>query len=139
MFNCMKDRDPNVLLGPLANGASAPSFNRALFVPFLSSTTSFGQNTDPTDFMWQTKLMNVWLRMTGGQGPANAASGSRVSEGGPAGPAAAGGPVSVTSVGAALATLKTYAKQNNTKQIHVLVTGSLYLVGDLLRILQRIP
>ena len=59
--------------------------------------------------------------------------------GGSGGPSPAAPASTVCSVQTALSSLRTYARQNSSKQIHVLVTGSLYLVGDLLRILKRIP
>ena len=63
MFNCMKERDPNVLFEPLltvghnGSGSSHAShgFSRSLFVPFVSSTNSLGQ-TNRSDFKWENSL-----------------------------------------------------------------------------------
>ena len=120
MFNCMKERDPNILFEPLASPENM-HFNRAFFVPFVSSTSHLGHTKGGNDFKWQSSLKDIWDKRTSRRQnplPGNA---------------------SVGTIGATLDAVRKYAKQNNTKQIHVLVTGSLYLVGDVLRILQRIP
>lgn len=133
MFNCMRERDPNVLFEPLLGGGGGarrqPSnpFARSFFVPFVSSTKSLDQNHQ-SDYKWENSLKRIWDRLAGGSNPSSTPP--------PPSPPPSS---SVCSVQAALSTLRTYARQNNTKQIHVLVTGSLYLVGDLLRILKRIP
>ena len=125
--------DPNVLFEPLLGGGGGgrrqPSnpFARSFFVPFVSSTKSLDQNNQ-SDYKWENSLKRIWDRLAGGSNPSSTPP--------PPSPPPSS---SVCSVQAALSTLRTYARQNNTKQIHVLVTGSLYLVGDLLRILKRIP
>lgn len=143
LFNCMQERDPNILFEPLAapNHATASGFTRALFVPFVSSTKNLDQNNE-SDFKWESSLKKIWDRMVARSRDQD------VSAGGERGGSSESSALSslgetpsstVCTAGSALTTLRTYARQNSTKQIHVLVTGSLYLVGDFLRILQKVP
>jgi folylpolyglutamate synthase len=43
------------------------------------------------------------------------------------------------SLGGALEWLRAYARSDPKRQVQVLVTGSLYLVGDVLRLLGKAP
>ncbi len=117
MFNCMKERDPSVLLGHVASHTDWP-FHRAMFVPFQSSMTHLDK-THASDLTWESSLKRTW-------------------DGLPSPPRAAAS-TAMPSIAAALQELGKHARQNKSKQIHVLVTGSIYLVGDFLRILQRVP
>ncbi|QDZ20863.1 folylpolyglutamate synthase [Chloropicon primus] len=154
MFNCMRDRDPNVLFEPLqtnhggdgaTGGAHTMGFDRSFFVPFVSSTTSL-KGDNQSDHKWENGLRGIWDKMLGRAAGGKGSGGREAlgrsspdSSGATGGSSSSSSSSSVCSVQAALSTLRTYARQNNTKQIHVLVTGSLYLVGDFLRILKRVP
>ena len=139
----MQERDPNILFEPLAapNHATASGFTRALFVPFVSSTKNLDQNNE-SDFKWESSLKKIWDRMVARSRDQDVSAGGERSGSESSAPSSAGGETpssTVCTAGSALTTLRTYARQNSTKQIHVLVTGSLYLVGDFLRILQKVP
>ena len=119
MFNCMSERSPRKLFRPLAS----TDFTRAVFVPFMSSTTHLAKKNE-SDLKWENTLKKTWDENKQATAGASAAAASAcVSQ----------------SIGAALNEVRAYAKSNKSKHIHVLVTGSLYLVGDFLRILQRVP
>jgi folylpolyglutamate synthase len=182
LFNCMKERDPDVLLPVLRAelAARGVSPHVALFVPpdsqyaFLPSTRTQALAAEArADLGWQGQLQRAWDgAAVPGDGPSQGevwakrvlpppplaavdplqlesvdkGTGAAAAAAGAAGAATppgagAGAPSSgvVACVADALAWLKSAAEADATLQLQVLVTGSLYLVGDTLSALQQRP
>lgn len=166
LFNCMEERDPTTLLTPLAQTAEAygaPITAPALFAPAESSSKGLTPFAGAQDCAWQTKLARTWddlarkhagcVRRGGseslagrlGEGTVARAEGARV------GAQLAGASVNtsppstasavVPRLRAAVEQIRRRAREERAlgsgRRVHVLVTGSLYLVGDMLRILGR--
>ncbi|KIZ04965.1 folylpolyglutamate synthase [Monoraphidium neglectum] len=142
MFNCMKERDPAALL-PALHGSLARrgvEFDAALFVPpdsqyaFLASAKSAPKVQEIiADVSWQAALRDVWERSLPQQAAARATGAGRN------GPQDAARGAVAPSVSGALATLRAAVRSTPGLRLRVLVTGSLYLVGDTLRALGRAP
>ena len=167
LFNCMEERDPTTLLTPLAQTAEAygaPITAPALFAPAESSSAGLTPFAGARDCAWQTKLARTWddlarkhagcVRRGGSEGSAGRLGGGMVGGtlaraegakvGAAAGTAASQGTAASTVVPrlrAAVEQIRRRAMEERAlgrgRRVHVLVTGSLYLVGDMLRILGR--
>ena len=166
LFNCMEERDPTTLLTPLAQTAEArgaPITAPALFAPAESSSKGLTPFAGAQDCAWQTKLARTWddlarkhagcVRRGGSEGSAGRLGVGMVGgEGGggegrctAAGASAASPPSTASAVvprlRAAVEQIGRRAREERAlgsgRRVHVLVTGSLYLVGDMLRILGR--
>ena len=147
LFNCQEERSPAALLQPLHDclTQSGVSFDRAFFVPPDSSTATLAKDGAPKETTaWQQALGATWHTSLGG-GHANApipvAATRAEAAAALAAPRSASGPVScvVPSLGEALEALRTHARgPAQQRRVQVLVTGSLYLVGDMLRLLRRL-
>ncbi|KAL2624078.1 hypothetical protein R1flu_008323 [Riccia fluitans] len=152
LFGCMPRRDPMALLPPLVNQCShhGVPVDMAVFAPQSSSYVSINpsQGTVSTDLLWEMQLQNFWETVrkskleaeSNGRNPALGAgtkdllSNLEENKG-----CRSIGPSSavMTSLPATLEWLRTCAKQHPRMHIQVLVTGSLYLVGDMLRLLRH--
>ena len=166
LFNCMEERDPTTLLTPLAQTAEAygaPITAPALFAPAESSSKGLTPFAGAQDCAWQTKLARTWddlarkhagcVRRGGSEGLAGRLGGEAVAraEGARVGAQLAGASVNtsppstasavVPRLRAAVEQIRRRAREERAlgsgRRVHVLVTGSLYLVGDMLRILGR--
>ena len=173
LFNCMEERDPRVLLAPLAQVLAerdAPLTHPALFAPSESSSKGLKPVTGAVEnTAWQQKLARTWDDLArkhagavalGGEGCAaqgavvGAAQGAAQGvDGGDAGNGSSGGGGGMeTAAGLASAAVMPCLRQaverirvvageerrvNSGRRVHVLVAGSLYLVGDMLRLLGR--
>lgn len=161
LFNCMPKRDPVLLLQPVINLCSKNGFpiHAAFFVPPYSSYTSVGtshQAPTVTDATWQHTLQRHWEslwrdKLTDGSGFACLSRGERrepeiellstlkdASECNPQhgnmlGPSSA----VLRSLPSALDHFRNCLTHHPQLRVQVLVTGSLYLVGDLLKLLKR--
>lgn len=162
LFNCMPKRDPAILLQPVVNLCSRNGlpFHAAFFVPPYSSYTSvdtpqYHPSTTP-DTTWQQVLQRHWesiwqKNLTGGSGVASLAQEERrephvellsglknSSEGQPQHGSVLGPSSAVLrSLPAAVDFFRNCSNHHPQLRIQVLVTGSLYLVGDLLRLLKH--
>lgn len=156
VFNCMKERDPAVLLPHLHSELQQheSAVHLALFVPpdsqyaFLpSSSTQQLVAEAHQDLSWQQQLRGVWQQC---QEAAAASSEQQLAEGrgllpplpevsGLGQQAVSAGSAVLPSVGTALDWLASAAAARPELQLQVLVTGSLYLVGDCLVGLQQQP
>ncbi|KAL5224767.1 hypothetical protein ABZP36_011406 [Zizania latifolia] len=132
LFNCMSVRDPQRLLPCLIATCAQNGlhFDRALFVPNQSQYNKLGSHASPPsereqiDLSWQLSLQGVWeglLHSNKGLNGANSSSASSVFE----------------SLPLAIKWLRETAQQNQSTSFEVLVTGSLHLVGDVLRLLKK--
>ncbi|KAG6535221.1 hypothetical protein ZIOFF_000186 [Zingiber officinale] len=133
LFNCMSVRDPQLLLPRLVNTCShlGVKFHKALFVPNQSvyNKVSFDAAAPPadahqSDLSWQLTLQRVWENLVR-------------SEQDPGETSEYGGSLVFPSLPLAIKWLRESALQNRSTQFQVLVTGSLHLVGDVLRLIRK--
>ncbi|KAL1193948.1 Folylpolyglutamate synthase [Cardamine amara subsp. amara] len=161
LFNCMEVRDPQVLLPKLVTtcASSGTHFSRALFVPSMSTynkvisgKSAIPLDTRRKDLTWQFRLQRIWERSIQGTDaavdhtlkpdgitalpPHDFLCGDAPHCGGPAGT-----PVNSSAVMPSLPLtinwLRDCVRRNPSLKLEVLVTGSLHLVGDVLRLLKR--
>ncbi|KAF3780283.1 Folylpolyglutamate synthase [Nymphaea thermarum] len=143
LFNCMPVRDPKLLLPVLVNTCAeyGVHFQKALFVPSQSVFNKLGANasatTDPSqvDLSWQLTLQKGWRNLIHSSNDNEGVSpiydesnlefvlndqSSAV----------------VSSLPLAIKWLRGIAQLNELVHVQVLVTGSLHLVGDVLRLIK---
>lgn len=162
LFNCMPKRDPVVLLQPVVNLCSRNGFplHAAFFVPPYSSYTSVDTPqflpSATQDTAWQQVLQRHWesiwqKNLAGGSGVASLAQQERREShiellsslkntwAGQSQPGSVLGPSSAVlrSLPTAVEFFRNCSNHHPQLRIQVLVTGSLYLVGDLLRLLKH--
>ncbi|KAI3734907.1 hypothetical protein L6452_14388 [Arctium lappa] len=145
LFNCMSVRDPQLLFSRLLDTCSGHgiNFKKALFVPNMSLYTKVGSSSSlpPTDFQvdqsWQLTLQRVWENIICGE------------TGNPENIDLEGKDYNATSVRScknsmtfsslplAIKWLRDTVKQNNSIRLQVLVTGSLHLVGDVIKLVKK--
>ncbi|KAG9453085.1 hypothetical protein H6P81_005989 [Aristolochia fimbriata] len=144
LFNCMSVRDPQLLLPRLLNACASHGiyFQKALFVPNQSLFNKVGSHALPTsepqvDLSWQRTLQRVWENLLF----ANKAIGSRDAIGKDAEYSSnsedSKTSVVFSSLPVALKWLRDSSQENRSIRFQVLVTGSLHLVGDLIRLLKK--
>ncbi|CAD7695445.1 unnamed protein product [Ostreobium quekettii] len=145
LFNCMSERDPKVLLGSLNNVLLQKGIpiHRALFVPPESNKSSMIRTvcSSSVDLSWQREQCREWQRLRAHVQPTIVRPKFDGSI-----PVAAGCPFPDSRRGAVVPTLRsalqwirTAPKLYSGIRFRVLVTGSLYLVGDVLQLLDRAP
>jgi len=135
IFNCMEERDPESLLEPLRRELLRPGAERVwpseiIFSPTTSSYTKLSTPNGAIDTAWQANLGAVWQRLIDrGHESGNGIECPRAT------PSRQHLPNTFVSPSLAetLRRVRSRAKSFGAgKRLHVLVTGSLYLVGDLL-------
>ncbi|CAN6323570.1 unnamed protein product [Urochloa humidicola] len=132
LFNCMTVRDPQRLLPCLLDTCAQNGihFDQALFVPNQSQYNKLGSLASPPsqreqiDLSWQLSLQMVWESLPHSNKGLNGANSSRTSS-------------VFESLPLSIQWLRETAQQNQSTQFQVLVTGSLHLVGDTLRLLKK--
>ncbi|KAL8095317.1 folylpolyglutamate synthase isoform X2 [Apium graveolens] len=160
LFNCMDARDPHVLLSRLVSicASSGSHFSKAIFVPNLSTynKVTSGASVIPVDIpardlSWQLHLQRMWEKIVNGKdimlngkskmaGAENLPSHEFLIES-----ASCRSPedglfrrsVVIPSLPLSIKWLRDCARENPSLKIQVLVTGSLHLVGDVLKLLRR--
>lgn len=159
VFNCMKERDPAVLLPALHEALVQRGIDmgNAIFVPpvsqygFLKSGTTQQQAPPQVDLTWQHKMQAVWasVQAPGARGTVTSGT-SRPTQsvlpvpsfadvsGSPADTSMSNGVV-LPSLPGTVEWLRASVAGNPQLHLRVLVTGSLYLVGDLLQVLDKEP
>ncbi|KAH0462330.1 hypothetical protein IEQ34_009905 [Dendrobium chrysotoxum] len=148
LFNCMPVRDPEMLLQPFINTCSDHGilFKRAIFVPNQSVFNKVGSYTTPqsdpeqVDLSWQLTIQRIWRNIINGKRALADDTVNSIDE------ACEKGERSNTtglenssvlpSLPSAIKWLRESAKRNQSIRVQVLVTGSLHLIGDLLRFIQ---
>jgi len=167
LFNCMEERDPETLLAPLAQvladrGASLTS--PALFAPAESSSAGLVPVAGPAESTaWQQTVAKAWdalsertSKRARKEDVAAAAGDLKGPSSSPEKPtsekpatdpgtgrawdaprASAVAPCLSQAVERIRKTAAEQARLKTGRRVHVLVAGSLYLVGDMLRILGR--
>lgn len=144
LFNCMSVRDPQLLLPRLIHTCAnqGVQFKKALFVPNISVynkvSTAMPLSGAPVDLSWQRTIQKVWEDIINGK---NKKGESRVyarSEDNKEICVEDFGKSRVfPSLPVAIKWLRDTVQQDKSARFQVLVTGSLHLVGDLLRLVKK--
>ncbi|CAN6805380.1 unnamed protein product [Brassica oleracea] len=133
LFNCMSVRDPNMLLPHLRNICAnyGVHFKKAFFVPNMSVYHKVGtaadlpENDPQVDLSWQWTLQKVWESLfhseRGREDNGESSGNSEV----------------FTSLPMAIKWLRDSVRDGSATHFQVLVTGSLHLVGDVLRLIRK--
>ncbi|KAK1299374.1 Folylpolyglutamate synthase [Acorus calamus] len=141
LFNCMPVRDPQLLLPRLINACAqhGVQFHKAIFVPSQSvfnkvaSHSSSLDDSPQVDLSWQLTLQTVWENLAPSDkgfvnhktidatGSASDCMSSSV----------------FSSLPLAIKWLRDVSKQERAINFQVLVTGSLHLIGDVLRLIKK--
>ncbi|KAJ4706305.1 Folylpolyglutamate synthase [Melia azedarach] len=161
LFNCMEVRDPQVLLRRLVNicASSGTHFSKALFVPSISmyNKVTSGSSIVPLDISgkdlsWQFSLQRHWERIICGADsvhdknsemdsartlPPRTFLYEAASHYCPGKDYSAYSAI-MPSLPLTIKWLRDCVKENPSVRVQVLVTGSLHLVGDVLKLLKRI-
>ncbi|KAM0027443.1 putative tetrahydrofolate synthase [Helianthus debilis subsp. tardiflorus] len=157
LFNCMDVREPEIILPRLVDicSSSGSDFSKAIFVPSIStySKVTSGNsdipiNTPSKDLAWQLNLQRVWERIIHRKDiginknskmevmPPTEFLYDDISHCKPE-----NGKFSCSAVfpslPMAVSFLRKSARDNPSLRLQVLVTGSLHLVGDVLKLLRR--
>jgi folylpolyglutamate synthase len=150
LFNCTPDRDPQKLLKPLAETLAARGVfpHHTLFVPPDSTYMKLGPAGAPPELTWQVNMRSTWQDINSGrrisettrQGvkvmPLPLPPGILSHAALPAAQESINGAV-LPNLQMALDWLRKRARETPALRLQVLVTGSLYLVGDLLKLLGK--
>lgn len=148
LFNCMEVRDPHLLLPQLINtcASSGVHFSKALFVPSMSTYHRVNPGVSVVssvsqDISWQSTLQRTWEKIIHGkdatlnnsskiENPEHLPSTGFLNENYPSSAV-------IPSLPLTIKWLRDCAKDNPSLRLQVLVTGSLHLVGDVLKLLRR--
>ncbi|XP_048236266.1 folylpolyglutamate synthase isoform X2 [Ricinus communis] len=160
LFNCMDVRDPKILLPQLVStcASSGTYFSKAIFVPSMSTynkvtsgASAIPSDTSPTrDLSWQFSLQKLWQKIIHGieadvvldkfdsaeNLPPREFLYEDASHCSPTTGNLACSAV-ISSLPLAISWLRDCVRENPTLRVQVLVTGSLHLVGDVLKLLKR--
>ncbi|KAI4385669.1 hypothetical protein MLD38_003666 [Melastoma candidum] len=145
LFNCMSVRDPKLLLPPLMNTCASHGvhFKMALFVPNISVYYKVGshtssQNASEANLSWQFTLQRVWEDLVqtnkGGKHSSRNGLGDEVKDDSDGCVKRYENSAVFISLPLAIKWLRDNARHNCSVNFQVLVTGSLHLVGDVLRL-----
>ncbi|KAI3968175.1 hypothetical protein MKX01_018478 [Papaver californicum] len=164
LFNCMEVRDPQVLLPRLITtcASSGVHFSKALFVPSMSaynkvtSASSISSDIYSKDLKWQRMLQRMWERILHGNEAVNDDNSKleNLETMLPPTTFLCGSPTTTTSkcnpgekqftsscvmpsLPSTIKWLRDCVRENPSLRVQVLVTGSLHLVGDVLKLLKR--
>lgn len=146
LFNCMSVRDPQLLLPRLVKACASHGvqFKQALFVPNISVynkvNASVPQPATRVDLSWQLTLQRVWESLITDKGGFAKDSDLSPDE---AQDESEKGIISGThskvfpTLPLAIKWLRDNARQNQSVRVQVLVTGSLHLIGDILKLIRK--
>ncbi|XP_010256780.1 PREDICTED: folylpolyglutamate synthase isoform X2 [Nelumbo nucifera] len=148
LFNCMSVRDPQLLLPRLINACAhhGVHFQKALFVPNMSMYNKVGSytvpQTDPqVDLSWQLTLQRVWESLIHGKKGGDDKNTDSIYEEGKEDKEkylmSCESSSVFPSLPLAIRWLRDSVEQNKSVRFQVLVTGSLHLVGDVLRCVKK--
>ncbi|XVE52607.1 hypothetical protein DITRI_Ditri02bG0135400 [Diplodiscus trichospermus] len=148
LFNCMSVRDPQLLLPRLMRMCASHGvcFKKALFVPNISVYHKVGSHALPTtdpqvDLSWQFALQRVWENLMQDDKGGEVSNTDQVCE-----EVKDDSGMSVrsyenssvfSSLPLAIKWLREAAQKDQFVRFQVLVTGSLHLVGDVLRLIKK--
>ncbi|KAJ6900281.1 folylpolyglutamate synthase-like isoform X1 [Populus alba x Populus x berolinensis] len=146
VFNCMSVRDPQLLLPRLMKACAnhGVHFKKVLFVPNTSVYYKVGSHALPTDsqvdLSWQLALQRVWEKLIQSDKGGEAKHADAVCEEGKddtkMGGSTCENSTVFPSLPLAIKWLRESVQQNQSVRYQVLVTGSLHLVGDVLRLVK---
>lgn len=164
LFNCMEVRNPQILLPKLVEtcASSGVHFTGALFVPSISTYNKVVSGSSITslsmpsrNLSWQFNLQRIWEKTINGTDIAldkNSMTDYIKNENSAALPTleflrgdyhrdfpgdSHHSSAVIPSLSLAIKWLRDSARENPSIRLQVLVTGSLHLVGDVLRLLKR--
>ncbi|CAH1430638.1 unnamed protein product [Lactuca virosa] len=133
LFNCMSVRDPQLLFPRLVDtcGGHGVKFKKAIFVPNMSVYNKVGSSSSSlpqtdlqqVDNSWQLTLGRVWENTVCSEGETGTCESKNS--------------MVFSSLPLAIKWLRDTAKQNTSVQLQVLVTGSLHLVGDVMKLVNK--
>ncbi|XP_020571135.1 folylpolyglutamate synthase isoform X2 [Phalaenopsis equestris] len=144
LFNCMTVRDPEMLLQPFIITCSdhGVRFQRAIFVPNQSVFDKVGSYSAPqsdprqVDLSWQLNIQRVWRNIISGSRGLDDDTVNGMVEPFEKSEQTMENSAVFPTLPLAIKWLREYAKQNQSTRVQVLVTGSLHLIGDLLRLIK---
>ncbi|KAL3834018.1 hypothetical protein ACJIZ3_008754 [Penstemon smallii] len=148
LFNCMSVRDPQLLLPRLLNACASHGvhFNKAFFVPNTSVYYKVGTGVSlpadaQVDLSFQLTLQKIWESLVLGERGREAKNADLTSEAG-IDDTEKGGRICENStvfpsLPLAINWLRENVRKNQSVRVQVLVTGSLHLVGDVLRLIKK--
>ncbi|KAL2541636.1 Folylpolyglutamate synthase [Abeliophyllum distichum] len=148
LFNCMSVRDPQLLLPRLMNACASHGvhFKKALFVPNTSVYYKVGTGASPpanseVDVSWQLTLQRLWEGLVHGEKGTDAKNADLTFEAGPddteKGVRSCENSAVFPSLPLAINWLRDNIQKNQSVRYQVLVTGSLHLIGDVLRLIKK--
>ncbi|KAA3478285.1 folylpolyglutamate synthase [Gossypium australe] len=144
LFNCMSVRDPQLLLPRLMR--TCVCFQKALFVPNISVYHKVGSQALPTvdpqvDLSWQFALQRAWeslMQSDKGGEPRNMDQAcEEVKDDTGMSVTSCKNSSVFSSLPSAIKWLRDTAQKDRFVRFQVLVTGSLHLVGDVLRLIKK--
>ncbi|KGN52384.1 folylpolyglutamate synthase [Cucumis sativus] len=148
LFNCMAVRDPQLLLPPLIKTCAnnGVNFKKALFVPNTSVFNKVGthglpETDEQVDLSWQFHVRRIWEDTKqcdkGSDSKGTGAVLEEESEKSEVGGKNCGNSTVFSSLPLAIKWLRdSVLQQNRSVRLQVLVTGSLHLVGDVLKLIK---
>ncbi|XP_057441902.1 folylpolyglutamate synthase [Lotus japonicus] len=145
LFNCLTVRDPQLLLPRLMKTCADHGvyFQKALFVPSLSVYNKVGpQALTPTDskvdLSWQFNLQRVWENLIeGNKGKITEIVSEELKDDLEMSASNCEHSAVFSSLPIAIKWLRDRVQQNQSVRFQVLVTGSLHLVGDVLKLVKK--
>ncbi|XP_061343517.1 folylpolyglutamate synthase-like isoform X3 [Gastrolobium bilobum] len=146
LFNCLTVRDPQLLLPPLMKTCADHGvyFKKALFVPSLSVYNKVGSQeltlTDSkVDLSWQFTLQKVWENLMQGNkaGKSTDIVSEELKDDMEMSASNCEHSAVFSSLPMAIKWLRDRVRQNQSVRFQVLVTGSLHLVGDVLKLAKK--
>ncbi|KAJ6726993.1 FOLYLPOLYGLUTAMATE SYNTHASE-RELATED [Salix purpurea] len=148
LFNCMSVRDPQLLLPRLMKACASHGvyFKKALFVPNSSVYYKVGSHALPptdsqVDLSWQFALQKAWENLIQSNKGGEVKHAVAVCEEGKEDTKMSGktceNSAVFPSLPFAIKWLRESVHRNRSVQYQVLVTGSLHLVGDVLRLVKK--
>ncbi|XP_050250612.1 folylpolyglutamate synthase-like isoform X1 [Quercus robur] len=148
LFNCMSVRDPQILLPRLLKTCASHGvhFKKALLVPNISVYHKVGSHalssTDSqVDLSWQFTIQRVWETLVQGNKGVDAQSMDAVCEEVKDDTELCvkncANSAVFSSLPIAIKWLRDYVQQNQSIRFQVLVTGSIHLVGDVLKLAKK--
>lgn len=148
LFNCMSVRDPQLLLPRLINTCAnhGVHFQKALFVPNISVyykvlSSALPPTDSQVDLSWQLTLQKVWEDLIGVEKGGEVKDADLVYEENDnnkeSGVRSSDNSIVFPSLPLAIKWLWDTVQRNKSIRFQVLVTGSLHLVGDVLRLVKK--
>ncbi|KAK9123215.1 hypothetical protein Sjap_012817 [Stephania japonica] len=155
LFNCMEVRNPHVLLPQIVNNcaSSGVHFSKAIFAPSMSkynkvtsAASLVSSDTATENLSWQLSLQKLWEKLALGKDVAVNLESNKTTTVSPD-EHASHKPISLNnhfgstavfpSLPLTIKWLRDSVRRDPSLRLQVLVTGSLHLVGDVLKLLKR--